>query len=102
MKIISCYSINEHVRESDYENLDVLPSKMGYRHLDLDLDDGKHRTDSLRRSLKELKKDYDLVVIDCPPNITLLSENVFNASDLLLIPIIHLPGTQLHRSQEWE
>jgi chromosome partitioning protein len=38
--------------------------------------------------LEEFKPDYDVIIMDCPPNITLLSENVFRASDAILVPVI--------------
>jgi chromosome partitioning protein len=38
--------------------------------------------------LKELADEYEFVVLDCPPNITLLSENVFRAADWILVPVI--------------
>ncbi|MDC7127339.1 MAG: ParA family protein [Spirochaetales bacterium] len=84
-------SLLPFIRESDYNNLDVLPSKLGYRHLDTDLDNLKNNKDGLKKNLKELKKDYDIIVIDCPPNITLLSENVFSAANILLLPLIPSP-----------
>lgn len=88
----------DYIRESDYPNLDVLPSKMDYRHIDLELDSSKNSLGSLNKSLKELKKEYDIVVLDPPPNITLLSENIFNAADTILIPVI--PSTLSERTYE--
>jgi len=38
--------------------------------------------------LKPLHTEYEHVFLDCPPNITLLSENIFHAADILLIPFI--------------
>jgi chromosome partitioning protein len=46
------------------------------------------RRKQLRMVLEEFKPDYDVLVMDCPPNITLLSENVFRASDAILVPVI--------------
>ena len=43
-------------------------------------------------ALKKLSEnDYDIIFLDCPPNISLLSENIFNAADILLIPVIPTP-----------
>jgi chromosome partitioning protein len=41
-----------------------------------------------RKVLEDFKPDYDVILLDCPPNITLLSENVFRASDAILVPVI--------------
>ena len=58
------------------------------RHLDLYLDDKKHPTRRLARLLEPLADEYDAVILDCSPGITLTSESVFAAVDALLVPII--------------
>ena len=42
----------------------------------------------LRKLLKPVKKDYDYIILDCPPNITALSENIFINVDAILIPVV--------------
>lgn len=79
------------IRGSDFENLDILPSDFSYRNLDLDLGETKKPTRKLARILKPLRKDYDLLFIDCAPSISLVSEGVFEATDALLIPTIPTP-----------
>lgn len=76
------------VRESDYPGLDILPSNFSYRELDRSLDKKKHPRQQLVASLKTLGDTYDMVVLDCTPNISLLAENVLRASDLVLVPVI--------------
>jgi chromosome partitioning protein len=76
------------IRGTDYPNLDLLPSSMSLRKLDLALDALKHSTRGLRKSLSGLESAYEIVFLDCPPNITLLSENIFQAADHLLVPIV--------------
>ena len=41
-----------------------------------------------RRLLRPLADEYDLIVLDCPPSISLLSESVLHAADVLLVPLI--------------
>ena len=41
-----------------------------------------------RRLLRPLADEYDLIVLDCPPSISLLSESVLHAADILLVPLI--------------
>ncbi len=78
----------KQVRESDYENLFLMPSDLALRQLDLKLESGKHSRTRLKRLFADMEDDYDLVVVDAPPAITLLAENLFRASDLLLVPVI--------------
>lgn len=76
------------LRGTDYPNLDMLPADFTYRNLDLALNDYKKSTRRLRKILRPLTKEYDHIFLDCPPNITLLSESIFEAADILLIPFI--------------
>lgn len=80
--------LRKNIRESDFPGLDIIPSNLGYRHFDILLGEMAKRRKQLRRVLDEFKPDYDVILMDCPPNITLLSENVFRASDLILVPVI--------------
>jgi chromosome partitioning protein len=80
--------IDDAVKGTDFERLDLLPADFSYRNLDLDLDAAKHSDDRLRRLLAPLHTEYDLVVLDCPPGATLLSENIVHASDVLLVPLV--------------
>jgi len=65
-----------------------MPADFSYRNLDFDLDSTKRPTDRIRRLIAPLKKEYDLVVLDCPPSVSLVSENVVHACDVLLVPLI--------------
>jgi cellulose biosynthesis protein BcsQ len=78
----------DHIKGTDFENLDILPADFSYRHMDLELEDTGKPTRRLRQLLKTQREDYDLVVLDCPPSISLVSENVFTSADALLIPTI--------------
>lgn len=80
--------LNELIKGTDFDNLDLLPADFSFRHLDLLLNDKKKPTRQLKKLLKTLHDDYDIVFLDCPPSISLLSEAVFEAADVLLSPII--------------
>ena len=76
------------IKGTDFERLDLLPADFTYRNLDLILDNTKKPTQRLARLLRPLAAEYDLVVLDCPPGISLLSESVLHAADVLLVPLI--------------
>jgi chromosome partitioning protein len=80
-----------NIRESDYPGLDILPSNLAYRNFDIALDRMRKSRKQLRWLLQDLGGDYDFIVLDCPPNITLLAENVFRASNMILVPVIPTP-----------
>lgn len=80
--------LDDAIKGTDFERLDLLPADFTYRNLDLILDATKKPTQRLARLLRPLSAEYDLIVLDCPPSISLLSESVLHAADALLVPLI--------------
>lgn len=76
------------IKATDFENLDLLPADFSFRNLDLVLDARKKPTQRLKKLLQPLSDSYDFIFLDCPPNISLLSEAIFESSNILLSPII--------------
>jgi chromosome partitioning protein len=76
------------IKGTDFDGLDLLPADFTFRNLDLLLDATKKPTRRLARLLRPLGSDYDLVFLDCPPGISLLSESVLYAADIVLVPLI--------------
>ena len=76
------------IRASDYDDLDLLPANMGFRDFDIFLSRMRNSRSRLKKALKSAGGDYDLIILDCPPNISLLSESVFKCSDHILVPVI--------------
>jgi len=79
------------VKASDFDNLDLVPSDFSYRHLDLLLDAQRRPTRRLDAMLSQVSEDYDVVVLDCPPSVSLVSENIVRAADLLVVPMLPAP-----------
>jgi chromosome partitioning protein len=92
------HDVSDHIKETDHQNLDLLPADFSYRHLDLALDQFKKPAKQLGRVLAPLKRDYDYIFLDCAPSISLVSESVFETSDALLVPVI--PATLSSRTYE--
>jgi chromosome partitioning protein len=86
------------MKGTDVEGLDLLPADFSYRNLDLELDRRKKPLAGVARVLAQLEDAYDLAILDCPPSISLVSENVFSAADLLLVPLV--PATLSVRTLE--
>lgn len=80
--------IFKNLKETDYPNLDLLPSDFSFRSLDLIFDEEKKRERTLNKILSSFQSSYDLVIMDCPASIGVDAENVFYAADVLLIPVI--------------
>ena len=86
------------VKGTDLEGLDLLPADFSYRHLDIALDQSKKPLKGVSRVLDPLAEHYDVAILDCPPSISLVSENVFTAADALLVPLV--PSTLSVRTFE--
>lgn len=83
--------LDSRIKATDFPGLDLLPADFSYRHLDLELDQTSKPVKQIARVLKPLAREYDLLIIDCAPSISLVSESVFRAADVLLVPIIPTP-----------
>jgi len=83
--------LEDCIRGTDYEGLDLLPADFSYRNMDLFLEHTKKPERRLHQLLEPLAGEYDYVFLDCPPSISLVSENVFYAADAVLVPTIPTP-----------
>ncbi|MBI2284334.1 MAG: AAA family ATPase [Bacteroidetes bacterium] len=86
------------VQASAYENLDIIPADLSARHADVQLSEMKHSKRKISSLLSGLKKDYDVVILDCPPGISILHDAVFAGVDWILMP--NIPTTLSIRSYE--
>lgn len=83
--------VERSIKGTDFEHLDILPAALAYRTMDLVLHEMKRSKKRIKEMLRSFEEDFDFIFIDCPPNITLVSENVFRAADVLLVPVIPTP-----------
>jgi chromosome partitioning protein len=80
--------LEDAIKGTDFDNLDLLPADFTYRRMDLLLDAAKRPTRQIARLLAPLAREYDVIFLDCPPSISLVSENVLHAADMLVVPLI--------------
>lgn len=82
--------IEKFIRGTDYENLDLLPSHRSFRNLDLALvkSETRDKAHFLGRVFSTLQDEYDVLVLDCPPNVSLLGENILRSTDIVVTPIV--------------
>ena len=79
------------IKGTDFDCLDLLPADFTYRNMDLLLGKKGTHPEPTRRIahlLQPLAAEYDTVFLDCPPSISLVSENVLHATDILVVPLI--------------
>jgi len=78
------------IRPTEIENLDLLAADVSLRGLDrLFFQIGKKR--HLGKLLEEMSKDYDRIILDCPPGLTETSEQILRNADMVVVPVIPSP-----------
>jgi cellulose biosynthesis protein BcsQ len=81
----------ELIVHSGYDKLDVIPADFSYRNFDVHLSGRKKPTERLLRMSRPLGERYGRLFLDCPPGISLLSENVLRAADMVVVPLLPTP-----------
>ena len=80
--------IEKSIKATDYADLDLLPSSFSFRNMVLKMQARKKPRARLAKILAPFERRYATVVLDCPPGISLESESVFRAANVLLVPFI--------------
>ncbi|MBR6668807.1 MAG: ParA family protein [Clostridia bacterium] len=75
------------VEATDFKNLSVAGSDIRLADAELQLVNVNKRETRLKTALGAVAKDFDFIMIDCPPSLSLLTVNALTASDSVIIPI---------------
>jgi chromosome partitioning protein len=75
------------VRKTAIFGYDVLPAAQSLAGATVELVSMQEREYRLKRSLNQIRNNYDYVLIDCPPSLGLLTINALAAADRVLIPV---------------
>jgi len=89
--LLDKYPILKAVRHTSTPNLDLLPGSIELANADVALCSQRGRESALRRMIDRLGHHYDVIVLDCPPSLSLLGVNAIVASDGLVIPVTPEP-----------
>ena len=79
--------VRKAITKTSFSHLDIIASTNDLVGAEIELVSIMAREYQLRKALKTIKKQYDIIIIDCPPSLGLLTINAFTASDALVIPI---------------
>lgn len=83
--------LEDVIKATDFPRLDLIPADFSYRNMDLLLEQQRKPGTRLKKLVKPLRGEYHFLFLDCPPSISLVSENIFAAADVLLVPTIPTP-----------
>jgi chromosome partitioning protein len=70
-----------------FKGVDLIPSHLDLFTIDLDIGSKVAREKLLKKALKDVMGDYDLIVCDCPPNLTLPTQNALAVSTHFVVPV---------------
>ena len=79
--------ITEAACKNVFDNLDVIPSNVNLAGSEIDLIDINDREYVLKNAIDEIRDNYDYVILDCPPSLSMLTVNAMTAADTVLVPI---------------
>ena len=71
-----------------FDNLFIMPSNIKLAGAEFELVDAENREKRLKKSLEAVKDQFDIVVIDCPPSLGLLTVNALVAADGIIVPML--------------
>lgn len=85
--LIDEYSPMECILETKEKNVWILPSNVNLAGLEMDLLEMENRNEQLKIVLNKVRSNYDFIIVDCPPNLGVLTLNGLCASDGVIIPL---------------
>lgn len=83
--------LGDVVVATDHAQLDLLPSDFSYRRMDVHLHKQTDAASRLLRLMRPLQDRYAALIMDCPPGMSLVSENIIHAADALVVPLLPSP-----------
>lgn len=75
------------LQETIADDVDLLPSNMNLSGAEIELVGLDNREYIMKECLEDIKKNYDYVIIDCPPSLGLVTLNALTAADTVLVPV---------------
>lgn len=85
--IIGEADVEEVIHKNTIENLDILPSNVDLSAVEIEMIDVENKEFVVKNSIQKIRDNYDYVIIDCPPSLSLLTVNAMTTADSVLVPI---------------
>ena len=85
--LLSECSIQDAIIKDVIENLSVIPSNVNLAAAEIEMLDVKDKEFILRNEIDWIKDDYDYIIIDCPPSLSMLTVNAMTTADSIIVPI---------------
>lgn len=75
------------IQETKIQGLSILPSQVALSAAEIELAGFSQREERLKAALHPIRNSFDIILIDCPPSLGLLTVNALTAADSILIPL---------------
>lgn len=85
--IIGEASVEEVIIKDLIENLELIPTSIDLSAAEIELIDVEGKEYILKNAIEKVKDDYDFIIIDCPPSLSMLTINAMTTADSVLVPI---------------
>ena len=79
--------VDEVLQKEAIENLDVIPTSIDLSAAEIELIGVDDKEFIIRNAVQPIKDDYDYIIIDCPPSLSMLTINAMTTADSVLVPI---------------
>lgn len=85
--IIGEVDIKEVINENVLDNLDIIPTSIDLSAAEIELIGVDNKEYILRNAIYQVKDQYDFIIIDCPPSLSMLTINAMTTADSIIVPI---------------
>lgn len=80
-------SVQEAIIKDVYKNLSIIPSNVNLAAAEIEMINVKDKEYILKKEIDWIKEDYDYIIIDCPPSLSMLTVNAMTTADSIIVPI---------------
>ncbi|MCC2626024.1 MAG: hypothetical protein K0R14_1897 [Burkholderiales bacterium] len=85
--LVNDVDVGSAILHMDKSGFDIIPANRNLSGAEIELVDLDKRESRLKNSLVKLKDSYDIILLDCPPSLSLLTLNGLIATNYILVPI---------------
>ena len=85
--LIGEITTDEAITKDVCENVDIIPSNVNLAAVEIELIDAEDKEFILKNAIEGVKNNYDFIIIDCPPSLSMLTVNAMTTANTVLVPI---------------